>query len=184
MFRLVPLLLLAPLLAPAGAPAAASPLAEPDVVIAALERARPPADLPGNTDAEIALTTWQDAYGEPLAGTEGAWVLTGSNQLPIATVMVFASPDEAEKGLGEFRQGSSEVRAGDLDAYVIADRAKWICMAADGAVVLLGQAEPTSTSEDQDVVKTRSCDALVATHAWLVSVVTGVPASPAATPAG
>jgi hypothetical protein len=185
MSRLLPLLLLAILLAPAGASAADSPLADPAVVTEALGRAKPPADLPGNVDAEIELKTWEDAYGEPLAGTTGAWVLTGSAQLPIATAIVFASPDDAEKGLGEFRQGSAEVAAGDLDAYTIGDRGKWICMAADGSVVLIGQAEPASVDEREDAVRARACAALVATHDWLVATVTGVPtASPAATPAG
>jgi hypothetical protein len=181
--RLLPLLLIALLLAPAGALAVESPLADPGTVIAALQDANPPADLPGNADAEIALATWEDAYGEPLEGTDAAWVLTGSNELPIATVMVFASPDDADAGLGEFRRGSAETTAGDLDAYTIADRGKWICMASDGAVVLIGQAEPTSVDEPEDAVRDRACDALVATHDWLLAAVTGVPtASPAATP--
>jgi hypothetical protein len=183
MTRLLPILLLALLLAPAGEVAAESPLADPDVVLGALADATPPADLPGNADVKIELATWEDAYGEPLAGTEGTWVLTGSNQFPIATVMVFASPDDAEQGLGEFRRGSAEVDAGDLDAYAVGDRGKWICMAADGSVVLIGQAEPASVEEAEGAVRGRSCDALVATHAWLVAAVTGVPASPEATPA-
>ncbi len=184
MFRLLTPLLLAVLLAHSGAVAAESPLADPAVVIDALGDATPPADLPGNEDAEIALATWEDAYDEPLAGTEGAWVLNGSNQLPIATVMVFASPEQAQDGLGEFRRGTAEADAGDLDAYAIADRGKWVCMAADGAVVILGQAEPVSVDEDEEAVRDRSCDALVATHAWLIATVTGVTASPEATPAG
>lgn len=183
MTRLLPILLLALLLAPAGALAADSPLADPDIVLDALDEATPPADLPGNADAGIALATWEDAYGEPLAGTAGAWVLTGSNQYPIATVMVFASPGDADTGLGEFRRGSAEVDADGLDAYAIGDRGKWICMAADGAVVLIGQAEPTSVDEAEGAVRDRACDALVATHAWLVETVSGVPASPEATPA-
>lgn len=182
--RLLPLLLIALLLAPSGAHAADAPLADPDAVIAAIEEAEPPADLPGNVDHEIALATWEETYGEPLAGTEGAWVLTGSNQFPIATVIVFDSPESAAAGLGQFRRGSSRAKAGDLDAWTIADRGKWVCMAADGAVVLLGQAEPASIDEDEAAVRDRSCAALLATHAWLVTAVTGVPASPGATPPG
>ncbi len=182
MLRLLTPLLLVLLLAPGGSLAADSPLADPATVLDALPNATPPPDLPGNDDAEIELATWEDAYGEPLAGTEGAWVLTGSNQFPIATVMVFASAENAEQGLGEFRRGSAEAEAGELDAYAIGDRGKWICMAADGAVVLIGQAEPASSSESEDAVRDRSCDALVATHAWLVETVTGTPASPEATP--
>ena len=184
MLRLLTTLLLALLLAPVATLAADPALADPDAVIDALAEAGPPTDLPGNEDAEIALATWEDAYGEPLEGTEGAWVLTGSNQLPIATVMVFASPENAQQGLGEFRRGSAEAEAGELEAWTIGDRGKWICMAADGAVVLIGQAEPVSVDEDEDAVKARSCEALVATHAWLLETVSGVPASPEATPAG
>ena len=184
MLRLLPILFLTLLLGPATAVAADSPLDDPDAVIAAMDDAPPPADLPGNEGADIALATWEETYGEPLAGTEGAWVLTGSNEFPIATVMAFDSPEGAENGLGEFRRGTAEVEAGDLDAYAIADRGKWICMAADGAVVLLGQAEPASIDEDEDTVRARSCEALVATHTWLIAAVTGIPASPEATPAG
>jgi hypothetical protein len=184
MLRLLPILLLTLLLAPATAFAAESPLADPDAVSGALADATPPADLPGNEDVEITLATWEDTYGEPLEGTQGAWVLTGSNQFPIATVMVFGSPENAQEGLGEFRRGSAEVEAGDLEAYAIGDRGKWICMAADGAVVLIGQAEPVSVDEAEDVVRARSCEALVATHAWLVETVTGTRASPEATPTG
>ena len=184
MARLLTLLLLALVVFPAAAIEAESPLSDSEVVIDALAGTTPPSDLPGNEDAEIALATWEDAYGEPLAGTEGAWVLTGSNELPIATVMVFASDDDAANGLGDFRRGSSEVQAGNLDAYAIGDRGKWICMAADGAVVLIGQAEPISPTEDEDAVRDRSCAALVATHAWLIATVTAAPASPEATPSG
>lgn len=184
MLRLLTPLLLALLLAPAGTLATESPLANPTQVIDAVSGATPPADLPGNGDADIELASWEDAYGEPLAGTEGAWVLIGSNQFPIATVMVFGSTEDANTGLGEFRRGSAEVEASDLDAYVIGDRGKWICMAADGAVVLIGQAEPASMNEDEDAVRDRSCEALVATHAWLIATVTGSPASPEATPSG
>jgi hypothetical protein len=183
MLRLLPILLLALLIAPATALAADSPLADPVAVTDALAEATPPADLPGNDEVEIALATWEETYGDPLEGTQGAWVLTGSAQFPIATVMVFSSPESAQEGLGEFRRGSAEAEAGELDAYAVGDRGKWICMAADGAVVMIGQAEPVSISEDQDVVRARSCEALVATHDWLIATVAGAPASPEATPA-
>ena len=184
MLRLLTSLLLALLIVPAVALATDSPLTDPAIVIEAVSKATPPADLPGNEDADIVLATWEDAYGEPLAGTEAAWLLTGSNEFPIATVMVFPSSEDAQKGLGEFRRGSAEVDVGDLHAYAIGDRGKWICMAADGAVVMIGQAEPVSTSENEDTVRDRACEALVATHDWLITTIIGVPASPEGTPRG
>ena len=57
MLRLLPILFLTLLLAPATALAADSPLADSDAVIAAMEDADPPADLPGNENADIALAT-------------------------------------------------------------------------------------------------------------------------------
>jgi hypothetical protein len=184
MARLLTTFLLALLLAPAGALAADSPLADPGAVLAAMDRATPPADLPGNDAAEIVLTTWEDTYGERLEATEQAWVLTGSPEVPIASILVFASPEKADAGLGDYRLESASVDLDGLTAYRIANRVNWICVAVDGAVMIIGQAEPASAGEDEDAVRDRSCEALVATHTWLVTTVTGIPASPEATPAG
>jgi hypothetical protein len=181
--RLLTTLLLALLLAPAGAAAAASPLADPGPVLDALADATPPADLPGNDDAAIELATWEATYGEPLEGTEGAWVLTGSTQLPIASILVFESPGNADDGLGDYRVESSSIEIDGMTAYLVANRINWICVAVDGAVMIVGQAEPASDDEGTDAVRARSCDAMLATHAWLVTSVTGAPASPEATPA-
>jgi hypothetical protein len=184
MLRLLPILLLALLLVPATAIAADSPLADPDAVIAAMNDATPPADLPGNENADIQLATWEETYGQPLENTEHAWVLTGSTELPIASILVFESPENAEAGLGDYRVESSSVDIDGLTAYTIANRVNWICVAVDGAVMIAGQAEPESIDEAGDMVRARSCEALVATRAWLIATVTGVPASPEATPAG
>jgi hypothetical protein len=181
--RLLPILLFAVLLAPAGALAADSPLADPDAVVEALDSATPPADLPGNDDGAIGLVTWTGYYGTRLEGVASAWVLIGSTEFPIASVLVFPSPENAETSLGDFAVESSSVDVDGLTAYAIADRGKWLCIAADGAVLIFGQAEPESADEDPDAVKARSCQALAATHDWLVTAVSGSPpASPEATP--
>jgi hypothetical protein len=163
-----------------GAPA----LDDPDAIVAAIEEAEPPATLTGNEDEPIVVETWEDYYGQPLDAALGAWVTTGSPQFPIATVIVFDSPQSAEAGLGEFARDSAEVDAGPLEAYAIADRGKWLCMATDGPVLLIGQAEPVP-GEEEDVVRDRACAALAETHAWVVTAVTGTPpATPAVEPAG
>jgi hypothetical protein len=144
----------------------------------ALANAVAPETLPGNTDPEIVLETWEEQYGVPLEGTIGAWVMTGSAQLPIASVLVFSSPQEAALGLTEFQRDSAATTAGQLDAWVIADRGKWVCMTADGPVLIIGQAEPVF-GEAEEVVQDRSCEAAAATHAWILDAV-GV--TPEATP--
>lgn len=144
----------------------------------ALANAEAPGNLPGNTDPEIVLETWEEQYGEPLEGTLGAWVMTGSAQLPIASVLVFGSPQEAALGLTEFQRESAAATAGEMDAWVIADRGKWVCMTADGPVLIIGQAEPVF-GEAEEVVRDRSCEAAAATHAWMLDAI-GI--SPDATP--
>lgn len=164
---------------PGRATPEAAPLTDPATVVASLERAEPPADLPGNDDGTIALVTWTGYYGNRLEGTEAAWVLIGSTQFAIATIIVFPSADNAETGLGEFSRDSALTTAGDLDAWVIADRGKWICVAVDGPVLLIGQAEPVP-GEDADDVRDRSCAVVAATHAWLRGLL--APGTPVATP--
>ncbi len=158
---------------------AASPLVDPAAVVAAVAGAEPPATLPGNEDEAIALISWEDHYGQPLEDVPGAWVLTGSNQLPIASVIVFDTPERAEAGLGDFARDSAAATAGDLEAFAIADRGKWACVAIDGPVLLIGQAEPVPGEKDE-VVRDRACAVVAEMHAWLAATVTG---EPPATPA-
>jgi hypothetical protein len=188
MSRITPLMLLAiTLLVPAGATArqagtatpGPAPIADPGAVVAVLEQAEPPADLPGNDDAGITLVAWDDYFGQPLQNTVGAWVLTGSLESPIASILIFDSPESAEAGLGDYAVESSATAAGDLEAYIIADRGKWICVAADGPLLYIGQAEP-APGEEEDAVRERACEVITATRAWLGSLL--APASPVATP--
>lgn len=192
MLRTLPLvltaLLLAPLLAaPAAAqpgtatPTVAGPLDDAEAVVAALDTASPPATLPGNTARGVTFITWSGYYGSQLAGVEAAWVLIGSNELPMATVLVFPAPENAQAGLTEYREDSARVEVDGLEAYTIADRGKWVCIAADGAVVIFGQAEPQG-DEDTDTVRARACEVLTETRAWLLTDVMGLPATPRATP--
>ena len=182
---LLALLLLSPGLAAAqgdtATPPAAATLAAltPAKIVAALEEAEPPDTLPGNVDEAIELLPWDAYYDAPLEIADG-WVMTGSSQFPMATVLVFGSAEAAEAGVGTYREPSSETTAGDLTAWTIADRGKWVCVAVDGPVLFLGQAEPVDTDEDEDVVRERSCEVTAATHDWLLEV-TGL--APAATPA-
>jgi hypothetical protein len=157
--------------------------ADPATITGALATAEPPAELPGNTDDAVALETWEEYYGDPLANTEGAWLLTGSLEFPLATVIVFSSSEDAEDGLGEYRGQSSEFTIGELDAWTVADRAKWICITASGSMIVIGQALPVNTSEPQDEVEQRSCDVVEATLTWLADDVLEVaPATPSASP--
>jgi hypothetical protein len=182
---LIALALLTPLTATAqdgtATPTASAALSDSTEIVAAIEEAEPPATLPGNEDASIELHTWEEHYGQALPNTEGAWVLTGSTQFPIASVIVFQSPENALAGLGDFAVDTAAVDVAGLEAYRVADRGKWVCIATDGPVLLIGQAEPTSTDENQDVVRDRSCAAMAATHAWLVGLMspdgTATPAS-------
>jgi hypothetical protein len=182
---LVAIALLAPLTATAqdgtATPTAGAALVDPSAIVTAIEEAEPPATLPGNEDANIELHTWEEHYGQALPNTEGAWVLTGSTQFPIASVIVFQSPENAQAGLGDFAVDTAAVDVAGLEAYRIADRGKWVCIATHGPVLLIGQAEPTSTEEDENVVRDRSCAAMAETHAWLVGLVspdgTATPAS-------
>ncbi|HEV2128033.1 MAG TPA: hypothetical protein VGR22_05370 [Thermomicrobiales bacterium] len=164
-------------------PAAGPSLADvaPLDILQALEGADAPETLPGNTDEEIVLQTWEEHYGERLNTTLGAWVMTGSTQLPMASVLVFPSAENAVAGLGEFRRDSSATTAGTLEAWTIADRGKWICVAVDGPVMLIGQAEP-EVGEAEETVRERSCEVTAATHEWMLETVglTGGDATPAA----
>lgn len=143
-------------------------LTDPDVVIDAVDAASPPTTLPGNIDDEIAVVTWEEHYGEELAGTLGAWVFTGSPQLPIALLMVFESPESAQDGIVGYVGEDNGTTIGGLDAWTIADRGKWICVTVDGPVVILGQAEPQPDDSDDDV-RQRSCEVVDATHQWLLA---------------
>jgi hypothetical protein len=157
--------------------------ADPATITGALATAEPPKELPGNTDDAVALETWEEYYGDPLANTESAWLLTGSLEFPLATVIVFSSSEDAEDGLGEYRGQSSEFTIGELDAWTVADRAKWICITASGSVIVIGQALPENTSEPQDEVEQRSCDVVEATLTWLADdVLEFAPATPSASP--
>ncbi len=182
---IVVITLLTPLTATArdstATPAVGGALADPAAIATAIEEAEPPATLPGNTNDAIELHTWEEHYGQALPNTEGAWVLTGSTQFPIASVIVFQTPENAQAGLGDFAVDTAAVDVAGLEAYRVADRGKWVCIATDGPVLLIGQAEPTSMEEDQDAVRDRSCAAMAETHAWLVGLVS--PEGPA-TPAG
>lgn len=174
---LLALTLLAPFPAAAqegtATPTAASPLATlaPEEIVVALEEAEAPATLPGNTTPEIVLVSWEEHYGETLNGAIGAWVMTGSTELPLASIVVFPSSENAKAGLGDFRRDSSLATAGELDAWVIANRDKWVCVAVDGPVLIIGQAEPADAVEDPDAVRERSCAVTAATHAWLLETV-------------
>lgn len=148
-------------------PAASDALADPDVVVAALESATPPETLSGNVDEEIRMVTWEAHYDEELAGTLGAWVFTGSPQLPIALLMVFETPEDARAGIEGYVRDTNVTIAGDLEAWTIADRGKWVCVTADGPVVIFGQAEPQPDESDDDV-RQRSCAVVHEMHRWLV----------------
>lgn len=156
---------------PASTPDAATPLMDTDPVLVAerLAEAEAPDTLPGNTDPTIEIQTWEDVYGESLDATVGAWVMTGSAQLPMATVIVFAGSDSARTGIGDFASEEAATTAGPLDAWVVADRGKWICMAADGPVLIIGQAEPDTTeAEEQEVVRERACEVTATVHDWVL----------------
>ncbi|HYH11488.1 MAG TPA: hypothetical protein VD789_03955 [Thermomicrobiales bacterium] len=142
-------------------------LTDPEAVVDAVEGASPPAELPGNVDAEISMVTWEEHYDEELVGTLGAWVFSGSPQLPIALLMVFESPESAQAGIAGYVTENNGTTIGELDAWTIADRGKWVCVAADGPVVIFGQAEPQPDESDDDV-RRRSCEAVNATHQWLL----------------
>lgn len=193
MFRLLPILMLTMLLTPLSALAhqtggtptptvTVDALADPDRVIAAIESAPPPAELPGNEDDEIELQAWEDFYDEELDSAAGAWVLTGSPDLPIASVIVFESAVGAQQGIEQYRLESAAFDLGELEAWTVADRGKWVCITVDGAVMIVGQAEPQE-GESEEEVRQRSCDAVLATHNWLIEhlSVDATP-SPAATP--
>jgi hypothetical protein len=129
MLRILPILFLAllplatlPNMQPGTATPAASPLADASAVAAALEKATPPPDLPGNEDADILLLPWDDYYGNRLEGTQGAWVLIGSTEFAIASVLVFPAAENAEAGLGDFAEESAAVEVNGLEAYRVADR--------------------------------------------------------------
>ncbi|MDQ4044125.1 MAG: hypothetical protein M3173_01555 [Chloroflexota bacterium] len=136
-------------------------------ILQELEGADAPETLPGNTDVEIVLQAWEEHYGGPLEVTLGAWVMTGSAQMPMASVLVFPSAESALSGLGEFRRDSSAATAGVLEAWTIADRGKWLCVAVDGPVLLIGQAEPQG-GEAEKTVRERSCEVTAATHDWIL----------------
>ena len=141
---------------------------EPSAITDALRDRDAPANLPGNTDPEIELEEWEAFYGEALDSTAGAWVMTGSNELPMASILVFETPEGALNGLGEFRNEEATTTAGTLDAWTLADRGKWVCMAVDGPVLIIGQAEPESVDEDQDVVRQRACEVTAEVHVWIL----------------
>lgn len=192
LFRTIMLLAaLASLLAMAAAHATAQdatpPAAgtiDPASLTEALTSAEPPAELPGSTDADIELVTWEEYYGEELENVESAWLLTGSAELPLATMIVFASSDDAQSGVEGFRQDSSQFTVGGLDAWTVADRGKWICITSTGPMVVIGQAWPEDIDEPEEEVEVRSCAVLEATLTWLNDDVIGVPllATPSASP--
>lgn len=184
--RLTLLLILCVIASPASAQDATPTVmdnSDPATITGALETAEPPAELPGNTDDAVELETWEGYYGDPLAGTEGAWLLTGSPEFPLATVIVFSSSDNAEDGLGEYREDGSEFTIGELDAWTVADRGKWICITATGPMIVIGQALPVDIDEPEDEVEQRSCDVVEATLTWLAGDVLEIaPATPSASP--
>ena len=189
--RMIPpvfaLVLLAPLLAGTVSAQQATPAStdtiDPAALTDAIASAGPPADLPGNNDTAIELVAWEDHFGEGLANTEGAWVLTGSPELPLATVIVFGSSEDAQTGIAGYQAETSSITVGGLDAWTVADRGKWICVTAAGSMIVIGQAFPERGDEPQEDVEQRSCAVLEATLDWLHSDVIGAPvATPSASP--
>lgn len=134
-----------------------------------LANADAPHDLPGNDEEEIELMSWEDVYGEPLDNTVGAWVLTGSPELPIASLIIFDSPEDAQTGTADYRRDNSSNVVEGLDMWSVADRGKWVCITTDGPLLIIGQAEPQPDESDEDV-QDRSCEAVAATHQWVVSL--------------
>lgn len=156
---------------------------DPQALVKSLASAEPPAELPGNDDAAIELRTWEDFYGEALEHVEGAWLLTGSPDFPLATVIVFASGENAQAGIADYQRDSSQVTIRGLDAWVVADRGKWICITADGPMVVIGQALPVDVDEPADDVEERACSVLESTLSWLYQDVLETPAAtPSASP--
>ena len=192
MVRALPLsilafLILAPLSLPVlqtgtPAPTVAISTTDPETIAEALATAGAPDSLPGNVNTEIEMVAWEDFYGESLDQTVGAWVFTGSPDLPIATLIVFASPESAQSGIADYREETASGDIDGLDTWSVADRGKWLCIEADGPVVILGQAEPQPDETDEEVQR-RACDVIEATHAWMVDQLSVETATPeAATP--
>lgn len=194
MIRTLPLSILAMLLLSPWSPIAfqggtATPSAalavssDPEAIAEAISAADAPKSLPGNVDTEIEIIAWEDFDGEPLDQPLGAWLFTGSPDLPIATLIVFSSPENAEQGIADYKVETSAGEIGGLDMWSVADRGKWLCIAADGPVVILGQAEPQPDESDEDVQQ-RSCEVVQATHEWLLNElsVTSATPEPDATP--
>lgn len=143
-----------------------------------ISAAEAPNNLPGNDDTGIELVAWEDFYGQSLENAVGAWVMTGSPDLPISSLIVFATPENAQSGIAEYRRDSASSTVGALELWSVADRGKWVCIAADGPLLIMSQAEPQPGESDEDVQQ-RSCDAVVATHDWVLDQLSG---NPAATP--
>lgn len=172
---------------PASAQEATPPAvdsSDPEAIIESFASAEPPADLPGNLDGDIELLTWEEYYDESLNGAVGAWLLDGSLDFPLATVIVFSSNDGAQAGIEGNSDGDADFTVAGFDAWTVADRGKWICITATGPMVVLGQALPVDIDEAEEVVEERSCEVVEATLAWLSDDVIGAPlATPRASPA-
>lgn len=183
---LLPLMFATSVAQDATPPSIATP--DPLALVVLLDTAEPPAKLPGNGDSAIELRTWEDYYGQALEDVEGAWVLTGSPDFPLATIIVFASEANAQAGISGYRRDTSQFSIRGLDAWTVADRGKWICITASGPIIVIGQALPVNVDEPEQDVELRSCDVLEATLAWLSDVLgasSGTPpASPSSDPAG
>ncbi len=184
--RLVVLVALFFTVAPVSAQDATPPPAgipEPQELTEALAAAEPPAVLPGNIDAEIELVTWEEYYDEPLAGTEGAWLLTGSPELPLATMIVFSSSDEAQSGIESYRQDAAQTTIAGREAWTVADRGKWICITVTGPMIVFGQAFPEDVDEAQGEIEQRSCEVVEAALTWLSEdALESTAATPSASP--
>lgn len=181
---LVAMAILVPLVATSGIAQEATPsVGDPMALTEALTAAEPPAQLPGDNDDALELVTWEEYYGEALDNTEGAWVLTGAPEFPLATVIVFASNENARTGIEGYAQDESPFTVSDLEAWTVADRGKWICITATGPMVVIGQAFPENTDEPEADVEARSCAVLESTLTWLSDDVIGAPlATPSASP--
>lgn len=139
----------------------------PDTLVDAIATAVPPDDLPGNDNAAIELVAWDEFSDEPLPNARGAWVLTGSPEHPISTVIVFNSAEDAQAGIEGYKRDSASVTIGERESWTVADHGNWICITAAGPVMIIGQAAPQGDEADEEVQQ-RSCESVAATHDWVL----------------
>jgi hypothetical protein len=155
-------------------------LPDADELVEILSTTDGPDNLPGNADDTVDFRSWEDEFGEPLENADGAWVLTGSPDLPIASLIVFESDEDAQTGTADYRRDNSSTMVDGLEVWSVADRGKWVCINVDGPLLIIGQAEPQPDESDDEVQK-RSCEVVAATHRWMVEVLADDDATPEAT---